>query len=289
MPDDVVCAGSAADPRRRGWLAFRSALGRNVRAARSHELPSRAEYVLDRMDGRRKGTPYLLVCGAILPFFKAFQVRFFFVCFLHLHLPFADRTYGFSSDTFKHPLLDGLPVPTALASIVERLHPNPFLWWVGQFMKYGLRLRPEIDARIERDKGTIEFTRAAENAAVVGFHVRRTDKVNEFPGSVHDLGKYFKAATRSLGSMAGKTVLVFVASDDHLVLRQAHSHAKHQAPAATWNVVSFPSNQTLQTQHARSADLYSIVRDVAVLAECDFVMCGFSSNVRANDKLNPLL
>lgn len=66
--------------------------------------------------------------------------------------------FGCELETLFYPLDGGLPVPRELGEVVEILHENPWFWWVGQFMKYGLNLRPEIRQRIENDKYAIAFS-----------------------------------------------------------------------------------------------------------------------------------
>jgi hypothetical protein len=52
-------------------------------------------------------------------------------------------------------LSKGVVVDKELGDLVELNHPNPFLWWVGQFMKYSLRLNNETEHRLMDDKKKI--------------------------------------------------------------------------------------------------------------------------------------
>lgn len=49
-----------------------------------------------------------------------------------------------------------------------------------------------------------------------------------------------------------------------------------------WNILAFPTNITLSNQPDRSEALDTIVRDIILLSECDYIICGFSSNVSFN-------
>lgn len=40
-------------------------------------------------------------------------------------------------------------IPEDLSSRLQRLHGDPLAWWVGQFLKYMLRLQPKTQAIIE--------------------------------------------------------------------------------------------------------------------------------------------
>ena len=129
-----------------------------------------------------------------------------------------------------HPLDGGLPVPRELGELVELVHSEPWLWWIGQFMKYGLTLREDQRSALDKDKQQIGLTPTStggesSTTPIVGIQIRRTDKVIESEDSIHPLEQYFEESTIFYQRQTGKTEIqnkaVFVASDDHLVLEGA--------------------------------------------------------------------
>ena len=77
-------------------------------------------------------------------------------------------------------------IPEDLADRLIRLHGNPIVWWVSEFLRY--MLRPQSN--------TAELLKAAENGRdrsvpMVGIHVRRTDKVGT-EAAFHSVDEYMK-------------------------------------------------------------------------------------------------
>ena len=87
-----------------------------------------------------------------------------------------------------HPQPGLLPpaIPKDLSDRILRIHGDPIVWWVSQFLKY--LLRPQEDtaqmlADAEKDQGLTH--------PVVGVHVRRTDKVGT-EAAFHSVEEYMK-------------------------------------------------------------------------------------------------
>ena len=77
-------------------------------------------------------------------------------------------------------------IPEDIAERLIRLHGNPIVWWVSEFLRY--MLRPQ--------EKTAELLNAAENERdksipMVGIHVRRTDKVGT-EAAFHGVDEYMK-------------------------------------------------------------------------------------------------
>ena len=53
-----------------------------------------------------------------------------------------------------------------------RIHGDPIVWWVSQFLKYLLRPQPETSHMLAEAEKELGFSKP-----IVGIHVRRTDKV----------------------------------------------------------------------------------------------------------------
>ena len=50
-----------------------------------------------------------------------------------------------------------LAIPRDLSERMIRLHGDPTVWWIGQFMKYLLRYQPETQAMLDEAKETMNF------------------------------------------------------------------------------------------------------------------------------------
>lgn len=50
-----------------------------------------------------------------------------------------------------------LAIPKDLSERIIRLHGDPSVWWIGQFMKYLLRYQPETQAMLDEAKETMRF------------------------------------------------------------------------------------------------------------------------------------
>ena len=50
-----------------------------------------------------------------------------------------------------------LSIPRDLSERIIRLHGDPSVWWIGQFMKYLLRYQPETQAMLDEAKKNMSF------------------------------------------------------------------------------------------------------------------------------------
>lgn len=50
-----------------------------------------------------------------------------------------------------------LAIPKDLSERIIRLHGDPSVWWIGQFMKYLLRYQPQTQAMLDEAKETMNF------------------------------------------------------------------------------------------------------------------------------------
>ena len=64
-------------------------------------------------------------------------------------------------------------VPADLINRISRLHGDPIVWWVSQFLKYMLRPQPHLQTLLDNTVKNFNFEHP-----IVGVHIRRTDKVN---------------------------------------------------------------------------------------------------------------
>ena len=63
-------------------------------------------------------------------------------------------------------------VPSDLVDRIARLHGDPIVWWVSQFLKYMLRPQPHLRSMLKATVENFKFEHP-----IVGVHIRRTDKV----------------------------------------------------------------------------------------------------------------
>ncbi len=111
-------------------------------------------------------------------------------------------------------------VPADLAPRIRRIHGDPVVWWVAQFLRYMLRPQEELARVLQATEEAADFA-----SPVVGIHVRRTDKVGTeaaFHG-VEEYMKYVDEWYEELEVREGRKVgkrRVFVASDDPKVLKE---------------------------------------------------------------------
>ena len=68
-------------------------------------------------------------------------------------------------------------VPADLVDRIARLHGDPIVWWVSQFLKYMLRPQPHLRAMLKATVENFKFEHP-----IVGIHIRRTDKVTYITG-----------------------------------------------------------------------------------------------------------
>lgn len=105
-----------------------------------------------------------------------------------------------------------LAIPEDLAPRLMRLHGDPIVWWVGQFLKYLLRTQPETQEMLDAGRQKLGFKKP-----IVGVHIRRTDKVGT-EASLHTVDEYMKWVEDYYQQLETVQMVdkrrVFLASDD---------------------------------------------------------------------------
>ncbi|CAI9740361.1 Hypothetical predicted protein [Octopus vulgaris] len=157
-----------------------------------------------------------------------------------VEMPIIDNVYP-------KPAFIPLAIPEDLAPRLRRLHGDPAVWWIGQFVRYLVRPQPALEKDINDTKKRLGFQNP-----IVGVHVRRTDKVGteaayhsleEYMAHVED---YYRQLEMSKGHSI-ETKKVYLASDDPNVLADAVNKG--------------------------------IIFDIHFLSLCDYLVCTFSSQV----------
>lgn len=174
-----------------------------------------------------------------------------------------------------HPRPSYLPlaIPQDLSDRLMRLHGDPAVWWIGQFVKYLTRPQPQLQADLDSAKERLEFSNP-----IVGIHVRRTDKVGT-EAAFHGIEEYMSYVEEYYDRLEmQKTVKirkVFLASDDPSVLPQAKSRYPDYV------FVSDPEITRSAGLNKRYTDnsLHGIIVDIHFLSLCDYLVCTFSSQV----------
>ncbi|XP_043065884.1 alpha-(1,6)-fucosyltransferase-like [Drosophila bipectinata] len=166
-----------------------------------------------------------------------------------------------------------LAVPEDLAPRLKRLHGDPIVWWVGQFLKY--LLRPQTTTR---DFLTSGMRNLGWERPIVGVHVRRTDKVGT-EAACHSVEEYMTHVEdyyRTL-EVNGTSVTrrIFLASDDALVIEEARRKYPEYQIIGDPEVARMASVSTRYTDTA----LNGIILDIHLLSISDHLVCTFSSQV----------
>nr|XP_027219138.1 alpha-(1,6)-fucosyltransferase-like [Penaeus vannamei] len=165
-------------------------------------------------------------------------------------------------------------VPRDFAERLASFHGDPFAWWMGQFMKYAMRMNRGFQEAVEKLGARLGF-----EGPVVGVQVRRTDKL------LHDsrligLEEYMEAVDDFYNDLEvrGTTVTtrkVYLATDDPQVLKEAKE--KFPRHAFVFNEESVASAS--MRQRRSDANMRNLMSDVYFLSRSDFLVCGMSSNI----------
>ena len=187
-----------------------------------------------------------------------------------------------------------LAIPRDLSERMIRLHGDPPVWWIGQFMKYLLRYQPETQKMLDEAKENMKFRKP-----IVGIHVRRTDKVGT-EAAFHAIDEYMfhAAAYFDRVEMQRKVDVrrIYLASDDASVLPEAkkkyrltlwlrkmsfhfYFHLSFRYPGYEFlGDVAIAKGAAVATRYT-DASLQGILIDIHMLAHSDFLVCTFSSQV----------
>uniref|UniRef100_A0A1B0DPN3 Uncharacterized protein n=1 Tax=Phlebotomus papatasi TaxID=29031 RepID=A0A1B0DPN3_PHLPP len=122
-----------------------------------------------------------------------------------------------------HPRPEHLPlaIPADLAPRLAQIHGDPFVWWVGQFLKYLLRPQPSTQKMLETGIKNLGFKNP-----IVGVHIRRTDKVGT-EAAFHSVAEYMTAVDDFYDQLEQRQPVdkrrVYIASDDYKVRDISHT------------------------------------------------------------------
>ncbi|CAL8116612.1 unnamed protein product [Orchesella dallaii] len=174
-------------------------------------------------------------------------------------------------------------MPVEFESRLRNITNDPLIWWVGQFVTYAMRFTPEIEKIVGEEKTRMRrISRNDSSIIPIGLHVRRTDKLIKEAAS-YPLKAYLSHVTRYLRAREkneGKPISghIFLASDEPKVIEEARNLEKKT------NKWKLQANETIardatNVRHRFKSGILAILIDVMLLADCEFVVCTFTSNV----------
>ncbi|KAI1897818.1 hypothetical protein AGOR_G00087180 [Albula goreensis] len=174
-----------------------------------------------------------------------------------------------------HPRPPYLPlaIPEDLADRLHRLHGDPSVWWVSQFVKY--LIRPQAWLEKEMQEAT---TKLGFKHPIVGVHVRRTDKVGT-EAAFHPIEEYMQHVEEHFQLLARRMHVdkkrVYLATDDPSLLQEAQAKY-HDYEFISDNSISWSAG--LHNRYTENS-LRGVILDIHFLSQTDFLVCTFSSQV----------
>uniref|UniRef100_A0A098LYK6 Alpha-(1,6)-fucosyltransferase n=2 Tax=Colubroidea TaxID=34989 RepID=A0A098LYK6_9SAUR len=174
-----------------------------------------------------------------------------------------------------HPRPPYLPlaIPEDLADRLIRVHGDPPVWWVSQFVKYLIRPQPLLEKEIEEATRKLGFKHP-----IVGIHVRRTDKVGT-EAAFHPIEEYMAHVEERFQLLSRRKHIdkkrVYLATDDPSLLQEAKSKYPNYEFISD-NSISWSAG--LHNRYTENS-LRGVILDIHFLSQADFLVCTFSSQV----------
>ncbi|XP_053608629.1 alpha-(1,6)-fucosyltransferase [Plodia interpunctella] len=164
-------------------------------------------------------------------------------------------------------------VPMDLAHRIVRFNGDPASWWVGQIIKYVLKPRSKLQKSINDTITKMNFRKP-----IVGVHIRRTDKVGT-EAAFHHIDEYMQHVRQYYDKLELTAKVdvrrVYLASDDANVLEDA----RKKYPDYVFLGDSSIAQSAATHRRYTPASLTGLLVDLNMLANCDYLVCTFSSQV----------
>nr|XP_022901745.1 alpha-(1,6)-fucosyltransferase [Onthophagus taurus] len=164
-------------------------------------------------------------------------------------------------------------IPEDLAPRLIRLHGDPIVWWIGQFLKYLMKPQEKTSALMQDTMYNIGFKRP-----IVGVHIRRTDKVGT-EASFHSVNEYMAVVEDYYDQLELKGSVekrrIYLATDDPKVLAEAK---KNYPSYEILGDASISKTASISTRYSEQS-LNGIILDIHMLSMSDYLVCTFSSQV----------
>lgn len=174
-----------------------------------------------------------------------------------------------------------LAVPAQIADRLEHVHGSPIAWFLGQILRYSMRLSEDMEQFIADAKYKLNF-----RTPIVGIHVRRTDKVGS-EAAFHPLSEYMKLVQDYYGSLqlersrTGKKEaiekLVYLATDDPGIWTKEVPEWEERGFSFLGDA-EVANSAGIGTRYAADS-LRNVILDIWLLSQCDHLVCTFSSQV----------
>ncbi|XP_052009724.1 alpha-(1,6)-fucosyltransferase-like [Xyrauchen texanus] len=174
-----------------------------------------------------------------------------------------------------HPRPPYLPlaIPEDLADRLQRLHGDPPVWWVSQFVKYLIRPQAWLMKEMQEITAKLGFKHP-----IIGVHVRRTDKVGT-EAAFHPIEEYMVHVEDHFQSLAQRMHVdkkrVYLATDDPSLLQEAKSKYPDYEFISD-NSISWSAG--LHNRYTENS-LRGVILDIHFLSRTNFLVCTFSSQV----------
>ncbi|XP_053301872.1 alpha-(1,6)-fucosyltransferase [Pleuronectes platessa] len=174
-----------------------------------------------------------------------------------------------------HPRPPYLPlaIPEDLAPRLQRLHGDPSVWWVSQFVKYLVRPQAWLEKEIQQTTAKLGFKHP-----IIGVHVRRTDKVGT-EAAFHPIEEYMLHVEEQFQHLARRVHIdkkrVYLATDDPSLLQEAKTKYPEYEFISD-NSISWSAG--LHNRYTENS-LRGVILDIHFLSQTDFLVCTFSSQV----------
>uniref|UniRef100_A0A8C1IB34 Alpha-(1,6)-fucosyltransferase n=1 Tax=Cyprinus carpio TaxID=7962 RepID=A0A8C1IB34_CYPCA len=174
-----------------------------------------------------------------------------------------------------HPRPPYLPlaIPEDLADRLQRLHGDPPVWWVSQFVKYLIRPQAWLSKEMQEATSKMGFKHP-----IIGVHVRRTDKVGT-EAAFHPIEEYMVHVEDHYQSLAQRMHVdkkrVYLATDDPSLLQEAKSKYPDYEFISD-NSISWSAG--LHNRYTENS-LRGVILDIHFLSRTNFLVCTFSSQV----------
>ncbi|GFU32721.1 alpha-(1,6)-fucosyltransferase [Nephila pilipes] len=166
-----------------------------------------------------------------------------------------------------------LSIPKDLSDRIIRLHGNPVVWWIAQFVKYLLRPQENMKAILEKVEEKLDFKHP-----VVGIHVRRTDKIGT-EAQFHPIEEYMEHVEEYFQLLGLehpiKEKRVYLATDDPNLLAESRKKFPDYIFYGDPNIAKSAS----VGQRYTTESLKGVILDIHMLSKCDYLVCTFSSQV----------
>ncbi|UXI15991.1 PAB-dependent polyA-specific ribonuclease subunit PAN3 [Sarcoptes scabiei] len=175
-----------------------------------------------------------------------------------------------------------LAIPDKISLELTTLHGAPFVWFIGQILRYLMRPSEEINDYIRVQKNKLNFRKP-----IVGVHVRRTDKINT-EASFHSLSEYMNHVEhyydrldvfrqRKNPLLPPSERLVYLATDDVTLWKKEIDPFEKKGYKFIGD--SEISGTASMNRRYSYDSLKNIILDIWLLSESDFLVCTFSSQV----------